>query len=805
MIRNHSSSTHIATQAFLLSMLTCIGAQEYQHRIVAESGISGIVNVLPGASINNRGDVAFLAEVATGSTTTGHVFVVRNGLGPAIDISPNLSPANTSTLGPGVQINDNGTALTRRLWLQPTPLGNNPVSTIEAWDGNTTGNFSQLVLAQPLLAQFDGVFGHPSISNCGAAVFAALDGNDNRLGTLQGSTPCDTGQFTVVLSGEVPRPMLDDERLAVVRVGDASGWIGLFPPAFFPNTRIADANNGGFTSVGARPGTSDRTQVVAFAGDRGQGPSVFVSVPNGASRELVKVAGEGDGFTNVALDQRIGVQGTLLVENGSLRSRLSTVVFEAERNSVHGLWTVDVFTRGNGTVFTSRVSRALSVLAVGDAVGNAAAQGFDLHDPINDCGQIACAVETSGGRKIIIAERTGVRPPVRLRIAAKQVLDQASGMPGSGAFDWTIPNITTVIGAASTILEQQAGVQLILSCLTSLPDPTGTISLFDFDDPILLEIVAAGTPNTVDWRDDAINVYFSNTVTSDDGDFVGGIGSPPYGLSHREAVAIAPPQAGVVDPMQRAAERLAHEIGHYCNLYHPHETALGTEQPPTAWVTGAIRATNAGRAGDLVCDTLPDPFTCGTGTAGVVCESQALAVATSWYGSGTSEYEAVIHNLMSYYFSTRRDELTPGQVDRLHQGIDLFRGHVVDTSATPPALTDLGPGCSALAGTPQLGVTPPVIGEAVCAWVSGFPGLTQGWVVLSLPPAAPTILLPGCSIYVDTNFLQFPPFVTDLNGRADQQLLPFLPQLPLGLPLVMQAYSVTLPSLSNGVQVTVGG
>lgn len=46
------------------------------------------------------------------------------------------------------------------------------------------------------------------------------------------------------------------------------------------------------------------------------------------------------------------------------------------------------------------------------------------------------------------------------------------------------------------------------------------------------------------------------------------------------------------------ASTLAHEVGHYFNLLHTHETALGVECPD---------GSNCGAAGDLVCDTPADP------------------------------------------------------------------------------------------------------------------------------------------------------------------------------------------------------
>ena len=43
---------------------------------------------------------------------------------------------------------------------------------------------------------------------------------------------------------------------------------------------------------------------------------------------------------------------------------------------------------------------------------------------------------------------------------------------------------------------------------------------------------------------------------------------------------------------------LSHELGHYFDLYHTHETSFGTECPS---------GSNCQSAGDMVCDTPADP------------------------------------------------------------------------------------------------------------------------------------------------------------------------------------------------------
>ena len=94
-----------------------------------------------------------------------------------------------------------------------------------------------------------------------------------------------------------------------------------------------------------------------------------------------------------------------------------------------------------------------------------------------------------------------------------------------------------------------------------------------------------------------------------------------------------------------------HEIGHYFDLFHTHESAFGQE-----CVSGA----NCVTAGDLVCDTPADP----------VLTTSNVSAACNYVGGsfgpcpGDGQHQPSVRNLMSYSRKTCRDEFSDGQNTR---------------------------------------------------------------------------------------------------------------------------------------------
>jgi hypothetical protein len=138
-----------------------------------------------------------------------------------------------------------------------------------------------------------------------------------------------------------------------------------------------------------------------------------------------------------------------------------------------------------------------------------------------------------------------------------------------------------------------------------------------------------------------INIYFANLASA------GLCGISAFTFS-------APPQSIAMSnsctglPDNRST--FAHEIGHYFDLFHTHETGAGGAE--------CVSGSNCAIAGDLVCDTPADP-----NLAGMVNGS------CSYTGSfrdacASALYTPSTRNLMSYGPKHCRDHFTPGQNDR---------------------------------------------------------------------------------------------------------------------------------------------
>ncbi len=107
---------------------------------------------------------------------------------------------------------------------------------------------------------------------------------------------------------------------------------------------------------------------------------------------------------------------------------------------------------------------------------------------------------------------------------------------------------------------------------------------------------------------------------------------------------------------------LVHEIGHYFNLLHTHETYLGAECPD---------GSNCATAGDFVCDTPADPNVSGHVGLPPDCLYDNFAAPPG--GCDATPYNPPVDNIMSYSRQSCRDMLTLGQVDRFRFAVEKLR------------------------------------------------------------------------------------------------------------------------------------
>ena len=122
---------------------------------------------------------------------------------------------------------------------------------------------------------------------------------------------------------------------------------------------------------------------------------------------------------------------------------------------------------------------------------------------------------------------------------------------------------------------------------------------------------------------------------------------------------------------------LAHEAGHYFDLYHTFETVFGLECPS---------GSNCAFAGDLVCDTPADP--------GVFAYSGCQWVGSAAPRCGSSTFNPPGRNLMNYTGGCMND-FTPGQIIRMRETIQFLRPELMESgcavfACSPADVTGVG-------------------------------------------------------------------------------------------------------------------
>ena len=120
-----------------------------------------------------------------------------------------------------------------------------------------------------------------------------------------------------------------------------------------------------------------------------------------------------------------------------------------------------------------------------------------------------------------------------------------------------------------------------------------------------------------------------------------------------------------------------HEVGHFFDLLHTHETALGTECP-NGW--------NCGFDGDLVCDT-PADFNladCVDADCDLMasCQDQYRLCTFNPGGPVVAFYDPLLDNIMSYARRSCRMTMTQGQLDRARATLVNLRPNLINGCTT---------------------------------------------------------------------------------------------------------------------------
>jgi len=171
---------------------------------------------------------------------------------------------------------------------------------------------------------------------------------------------------------------------------------------------------------------------------------------------------------------------------------------------------------------------------------------------------------------------------------------------------------------------------------------------------------------------EAVNIYFVPSIS----------GFPYCGLS---SFTFSGTQGIVMNNACAGAtiinSTLVHEIGHYFNLYHTHETAFGDECPD---------GSNCSSAGDLICDTPADPTLSST-TVDETCTYVGGEISPA--SCGNEPYAPQVENIMSYSRKSCRDYQTPQQNDKFRTTLLTMRPELASSVggllALPGGIDDL--------------------------------------------------------------------------------------------------------------------
>jgi hypothetical protein len=123
---------------------------------------------------------------------------------------------------------------------------------------------------------------------------------------------------------------------------------------------------------------------------------------------------------------------------------------------------------------------------------------------------------------------------------------------------------------------------------------------------------------------------------------------------------------------------LAHEMGHYFDLFHTHETFFGDE---------CVDGSNCAIAGDLLCDTPADP---GLNLPGRVMLPQCTYIGTVTDPCAGLLYNPDMGNIMSYEPEICHNHFTPQQIDKARATLlnlrpELMVDNDCDDNGTPDA------------------------------------------------------------------------------------------------------------------------
>ena len=166
-----------------------------------------------------------------------------------------------------------------------------------------------------------------------------------------------------------------------------------------------------------------------------------------------------------------------------------------------------------------------------------------------------------------------------------------------------------------------------------------------------------------------INIYFTNNVFSRDSNSLCGFA---YFPGYYDVMVM---NNSCVDN----GSTFVHELGHYFNLLHTHDSRQGKEM---------VNGSNCSTTGDLICDTPADPIL----SSKVDNDCRYFGIDRDANGD---IYNPDTENLMSYSLKSCRNYFTPDQYTRMRKAFDYQRNYLscsaqsTETVCYTPSIQDI--------------------------------------------------------------------------------------------------------------------
>jgi len=166
--------------------------------------------------------------------------------------------------------------------------------------------------------------------------------------------------------------------------------------------------------------------------------------------------------------------------------------------------------------------------------------------------------------------------------------------------------------------------------------------------------------------DDAINLYFTHTITRPDLSLLNGYTSLPNFSKRSNAIVLSYLDNDLASFSLLKEKIIPHEFGHYFGLLHTYHDSNNEDIKKRELVTRGIGA-NCTITGDELCDTPADPFERNPSLISLDCTEKIPSDIIDFNGES---YSPPLNNYMSYHHKCVQ-QFTPMQFQRMESGLNI--------------------------------------------------------------------------------------------------------------------------------------